>query len=107
MNDRAPIRYRGFWDVPRIFLTQYRSQNFLFDCAFDEELDDYPEAYKVYSMPEIRDDELPKDWSLLLEKTTHYFGEVPVSRVQFDATRRASIDMGILDEILHRTPITK
>ena len=107
MSDRASIKYRGFWDVPRIFLTRHRSQTFLFDCAFDQELDDYPDNFKAYLMPDIADDELPKDWTLLLQRATQYLGEVPVSRVEFDASRRTSIDAGILDELLQRHPIAR
>jgi hypothetical protein len=46
--DWAPIRYRDFYDLPRIFITSYNGQDYLFDCPFDDELDDYPDSYRVY-----------------------------------------------------------
>ena len=109
MNEQARIRYRGFWDVPRIFLVEHGSQTFLFDCAFDEDLDDYPDNYKVYSMPEIPDAELPKDWTLLVDRARRYLGEIPVNRVRFDTTLRRSIDAAIFNEAIFgevvQTPI--
>lgn len=102
MSERAPIRYRDFWDVPRIFLARYRGHTFLFDCAFDEALDDYPDSYKVFLLPPLKDEELPKDWTILPARATGYLGEVPLGRVLFDPSRRQSIDSGILDELIAR-----
>ena len=100
MSQRVPIEYRGFWDVPRIFLAHYEGHTFLFDCAFDQELDDYPDTYKVFLLPEIRDDELPQDWTTLHRRVLTYLGDFPVSDVSFDATRRQSIDSRPLDILL-------
>ncbi len=36
MSSNVRIEYHGYWDFPRIFLTQFRGHTFLFDCAFDE-----------------------------------------------------------------------
>lgn len=105
MNGRALIQYRGFWDFPRIFLTRYAGRTFLFDCAFDEALDDYPEVFKVFLMPDLRDDELPKDWTTLEAKAIRFLGEVPTDSVQFDQTRRQSIDMGVLEELSARVAV--
>ena len=38
----ANIQYRDFYDVPRIFVADYQGRLYLFDCPFDEALDDYP-----------------------------------------------------------------
>jgi hypothetical protein len=107
MNQQMPIRYKGFWDVPRIFLVQHGTQTFLFDCAFDEDLDDYPDNFKVYAMPEVPDAELPKDWTLLLERALRYLGEIPVHQVDFDATRRKSINATIFNEAVFRDALHK
>ena len=53
----APIRYRDFYDVPRIFLANYRGRLYLFDCPFDEETEDFPDFYHVYTMPPIPDED--------------------------------------------------
>ena len=94
-----PIRYRDFWDVPRIFLARCQNDSFLFDCKFDEQVEDYPDSYKVYSIPEIPDADLPKDWELLLDRTIELLGEVPVDRVKFDPSKRKFIDASILNEL--------
>lgn len=100
MSQRVPIQYRGFWDVPRIFLARYEGLTFLFDCAFDEKLDDYPETYKVFLLPELREDELPRDWTILPQRALHFLGNIPVSQVSFDPTKRQTIDSQLLDGLL-------
>jgi hypothetical protein len=99
MSNRVAIKYMGFWDVPRIFIARHGGQTFLFDCAFDEGLDDYPDTFKVYLLPDVPDHELPRDWTTLVDRAARYLGEVPVKRVLFDPTKRQSIDSMILDEI--------
>jgi hypothetical protein len=105
MTNWAPIRYMGFWDVPRIFLVRHQGYQFLFDCPFDDELDDYAEAYQVYLMPEIPDEELPRDWTTLRGRAIRRLGEIPVSKVQFDPTKRRQIDTAVLDALTpHAAP---
>src|SRR2546421_11537120 len=99
MSTWADIRYLGFWDVPRIFLVRHGGQLFLFDCPFDEGLDDYPETYAVYLMPELTEAELAGSWHRLAEKAVQRLGEIPVSAVQFDPTRRRQIDTAILNTL--------
>jgi len=103
MTAWAPIRYVGFWDVPRIFLTRYKGQTFLFDCPFDEQLEDDCDSYRVYLMPELADEDLPKDWTTLHQKATGFLGEIPVSRVRFDPSRRREVELSVLDELLAST----
>lgn len=105
MVDRSPIQYKGFWDVPRIFLTSYAGQTFLFECGFDQELDDYPDCYKVFLLPKQAERELPQDWMTLSARATQFLGEVPVARVEFDSTRRQSIATVILDDLLTRKSV--
>ena len=99
MSEMAPIKYMGFYDVPRIFITHYAGETFLFDCPFDEELEDDSDTYKVYMLPSINDEDLPKDWTSLHTRATHYLGEVPVKSVHFDQTRRKSVDTSIIDQL--------
>jgi hypothetical protein len=98
----VPIQYMGFWDVLRIFIARYFGHTFLFSSPFSEALDDYPDSYKVYLLPDIQEHELPKDWTTLAAKATRFLCEVPVSRVQIDSTLRQTIDAAILDEIAPR-----
>ncbi len=99
MNQALPIRYRDFWDVPRIFLASLADQTFLFDCCFDAETEDYPGTYKVYLVPRFTDEELSGSWDKLHERASRFLGEVPVNRVQFDPTRRQAIDSGVLADL--------
>ncbi len=100
MGRWAPIRYMGFWDVPLIFVVPYKQELFLFDCPFDDVVEDYADSYKVYSSPpDFNLDAEPRDWTKLHLKATRYVGEVPIPRVRFDETTRRKIDTAVLDEL--------
>jgi hypothetical protein len=102
MSEMTPIKYMGFYDVPLIFITRYHGTNYLFDCPFNEELEDDSDFYKVYVVPELKDEELAKDWTTLHTLATCYLGEVPVTSVRFDASRRKSVDASIISELTAR-----
>ncbi|MHB1425153.1 MAG: hypothetical protein ACYC3I_18435 [Gemmataceae bacterium] len=99
MNRWASIRYRDFWDVPRIFLVSSQGKCFLFDCAFDEATEDYPDSYRVYVIPDPSEEELTGSWDKLHEKATSYCGDVPINKMRFDPSKRREIDTTILDEL--------
>ncbi|HET6576320.1 MAG TPA: hypothetical protein VFG68_22150 [Fimbriiglobus sp.] len=99
MTEWVPIRYRGFWDVPRIFLARFGGQLFLFDCPFSEALDDYPEVYTIYTLPDFADDDIPQDWTTLPARATRTLGTVPVAVVRFDPTRRKAIGVEVFDAL--------
>ncbi len=99
MMTEVPIRYRGFWTVPRIFLVRHLGLLYLFDCPFSEELDDYPDVYSVYTLPDIPDEDTPNDWTTLVPRATAYLGTVPVKEVRFDPTRRKTIGAEVFDLI--------
>jgi len=96
----ATICYRDFYDVPRIFIAAHRGKRYLFDCPFDDELDDYLERYRVYQLPAISEDEIQGSWERLPERAVNLLGEIPVDAVQFDSTKRDSIDTAVLDELI-------
>ena len=102
MSAMTPIKYRGFYDVPLIFITRYGDETYLFDCPFDEELEDNSDSYKVYIFPALKDEDLPKDWTTLHTRATRYLGEIPVTSVRFDATRRQSVDASVIDALTAR-----
>ncbi len=91
MTTWLPIRYRGYWDIPRIFLVRESNRLYLFDCLFDHDLDEYPDHFTVYLLPDIPDAETPADWTTLPGRAVRTVGEVPVSAVRFDPTRRAAV----------------
>jgi hypothetical protein len=97
----APISYRGYYDVPRIFLTRYEGEFYLFNCPFSEELDDYPDDYDVFLMPtDTHEENLPTDWTLVAGLAVRRLGSVPVTSVTFDSTRRKQVDTSVLDALL-------
>jgi hypothetical protein len=100
--DMTPIKYMGFYDVPLIFIMRYRGENYLFDCPFDDEKEDDSDSYKVYLMPDLNDQQLPKDWTTLHTRAVRYLGDVLVSNVRFDPSRRNSVDASVLDAITAR-----
>lgn len=95
----APIQYRDFWDVPRIFLVPYQGKWVLFDCPFDEATEDFPDFYRVYVISEPSDEDLAGSWDKLHEKATHFSGDIAIAKVHFDPSKRREVDTRILDEL--------
>jgi hypothetical protein len=108
MNQWEPIRYLGFWDVPLNFFVRHHGSLYLFDCPFDEKLEDYSLAYQVYLMPEIPEVELPKDWTTLPARAICRLGDIPVTEVRFDPTMRQQMDASVLNRFnSHPSPLSR
>jgi hypothetical protein len=99
MPDLAII-YREFYDIPRMFIVSFRDRNWLFDGRFDDAADDYPEAYKIYSLPSLSHEILEGDWSSLPDHANAFAGTIPTANVQFDPSRRRTVSSGALEELL-------
>lgn len=99
MTDMIPIQYRDFWDVPRIFFTHYRGSLYLFDCPFDDEVEDYPNEYRVYLMPPLSPTDLAGSWADLWERAVRDLGSVPITAVAFDDTKRRQIAASVFDQL--------
>ena len=96
-----PIQqYRDFWDVPRMFLVEFAGNVFLFDCAFDEEREDFNTAYEVYQLPLLSETDLKASWAKLPSRPVRELGIVPVSTVTFDPTRKIAIDGRVFASLL-------
>ena len=93
------IRYREFYDVPRLFAFARGDQWFVADCPFDGAADDYAASYRILR---VRDDDVPRlaqpDWVDIVARAEPV-GSVPVADVQFDQTRRESVDDALLNAI--------
>lgn len=110
MSNFIPIYYSGFWDVPDAFLTEYNGDLFLFwRDGFDDELDDYPPNYKVYSVKNVSlEDAYEPEESyefvkllnipLLLEN--EIIGEIPTKEVIFDQTHRKFVHSKVFEQLL-------
>jgi len=95
METWGPIQYRDFYDVPRIFIVKYENSTLLFDSPFDDITDEYTQEYSVYLIHNPSKDDLQGDWKVLVSKAERLLGRVPVSKVQFDLTKRKEINLEI------------
>ncbi len=93
------IRYRDFYDLPRIFIASYEGRQYLFDCPFDDALDDYPESYRVYQLPLLSEAELQGSWEHLSARAIDFLGTLPLAAVQFDPTKRACINAAVFTSL--------
>jgi hypothetical protein len=97
MTTAAPITYRGFYDVPRMFVLRLRGAQLFFDCPFDDELDDYPDTYTVYRLPDALAVENVPSW-YDLPAMGERLGRIPLAEVHFDPTRRRSVDLQPIEQ---------
>lgn len=100
MNVARIKEYRDFWDFPRIFLALYKGTLLLFDCEFNDEKEDFKDTYRVFTMPHMTEEELDGSWSKLSSKALSYLGEVLISEVKFDDSRREYLDAEIVSRLL-------
>lgn len=99
MNDVAwlPIVYRGFYDAPRLVVTEFASTSYLFDCPFDHDADEYPGHYLVYRLPgRFAEYHALASWEDLAT-TGEFIGRVPAAAIQFDQSKRKSVDDRVFD----------
>ena len=88
--------YRDFYDVPRIFVIDVDGRIILFDCQFVDELDEYSDEYKIYELSDTSLDTLSDDWTELSCLAGVCKGQVAVSKVTFDDTKRKRIKRSVL-----------
>jgi len=106
MAQMTPIKYGGFWDVPRYILLRYRGKLLLLTSEFDEEIDEYPDEYLVHLLPETDGESLPPlTLNLLTETTRTQVGRIAIKDVVFDTTRRRELDASCLDDLLDQHEI--
>ena len=94
-----PIKYREFYDIPRMFIVSYHGYIYLFDCPFNEAKDDYPSHYDVYLMPALTDKDLEGPWVNLTSRADPKIAEVPIKEVKFDETLRNNVDAEVLERL--------
>src|SRR5262249_31329316 len=97
MADRIPITYGEFYDFPRMIRFQFGGEWFFLDSPFDEERDDYPEVYNAYLLPFRSEEEIkanPFYWKDLSNAV--HLGQIGVSEIGLDETRRRSLDAGVI-----------
>ena len=100
MNHKAPIIYSGFYDVPLAFVVWHGEKQFLFLRDFDEALDDYPNFYRVFTLPNLSDEDVKNSWVQIETLTDSFVGEIPVAEINFDSTKRKEIILTPLENLL-------
>lgn len=92
-----PIRYFSFFDVPRQFVVEFGGRSFVFDCRFDDQLDDYPDEYRIFEVVAGVPESLPWDEAIGAGVRR---GSVPVRAVRFDASMRRYVESSVLEDRL-------
>jgi hypothetical protein len=96
-----PIYYRGFYDIPEVFLTEYESKVYLFTRDFDDELDDYQPDYEVYEVKNISLNDAVKGnfWFPHNFENKVFVGKIPTKDVVFDWTNRKFVNTTIFEKL--------
>ena len=93
-----PIKYRDFYDVPRMFVVEHDKSTYLFDCTLDAATDEYSLHYVVYELPvsarEVVD--CDGDWRSLSQSGSRV-AMVNLQDLEFDPTRRKFVSAGVFD----------
>jgi len=87
-RDWLPIRYRDFYDIPRLIAVEFEHSLYLFDCPFDEGPDDYCPSFTVYRLPLEARPLLDDDSWTGLTARGEIVGRVPTSDLELDESRR-------------------
>ena len=91
MNVARILAYRDFYDLPRAFIVGVpKGGLLLFDCSFDEVLDDYATNYRVIALP-MPIEALPADWRQLGSQPEQIVAEIDTHELLFDASRRQTV----------------
>ena len=102
------FKYGGFFDVPRYIVLSYRELILLLRSEFDDKLDDYEANYSVFTLPEsVRDSVLEGNWEFYNKTPMTEIGQIPVSSVVFDQSKRAELDASCLDDLINKLGATR
>jgi hypothetical protein len=96
----TPFLYTDFYDVPRNIILVVGKKWILLQSAFDEGMDEYEPDYSVYRLPSSFEPP-PKGTSWeFLKQDLEYLGKIPVREVEFDETKRRTLNAAALDELV-------
>jgi hypothetical protein len=99
--EMVPFRYVDFYDVPRCIVVRCQGRLFLLQSAFNCELDEYPDSYSVYALPELVEDSLKgSSWEFLESIPMNCIGQIRIDRVRFDPSKRKALDPSCLDDLV-------
>ena len=100
MGEMVPFRFGSFYDVPRTIVVRYRERLVLLRSDFDDILDEYPDTYSVYVLPDSVEESLKRSSWEFLVSISNCIGCIPVKSVTFDPSKSKMIDPSILDELI-------
>ena len=82
------VRYRDFYDVPRLVAVEYRGRVYLLNSPFDEEIDEYADHYTIHRLHDRAVAQLDAPSWEGVASAGEVVGRVPVNEVEFDETKR-------------------
>jgi hypothetical protein len=101
MAEMTPFKYGGFWDVPRCIVLRHRKRWLLLHSPFDEEMDEYPDFYSAYALPESVADSIEEgSWDFMNVTPMTCIGQIPIEEVFFDPSKRKALDASCLDTLV-------
>jgi hypothetical protein len=101
MAEMTQFEWGWFDDQPRCISFRYRGRLFVLQSRFDDDLEEYPDEYSVYVVPDSIDDSQPICTPEFLSKTPMAcIGQIPVNQVTFDPSKRKELDASILDSLI-------
>jgi hypothetical protein len=102
MAEMIPFIHRGFRDVPRHIFLRYRNTFLLLHSEFDEQQDEYSDAYSVYALPSSAENSIrERAWKALDDgESLTYLGEIQVKDVSFDPSKRKELDPACLKPLM-------
>lgn len=95
-----PINYRDYWDVPRVFVVEYKGRTFLFNCPFDDDEDDYPEEYRVYEVDYDLHEFTDLPWDAIPGERARLLAVLPVNCPSFADSKPRTINPDIFTSFL-------
>ena len=98
-NTWLPITYRDFYDIPHLIAVPYKGTLYLLDSPFDDDKDDYSDHFQVYRLPMELCEQLKALSWINLSQRGEEVGEIPVSHVKFDQSRRHFIQSDAFHEL--------
>jgi hypothetical protein len=83
------VSYRDFYDIPRLILgVDEKSRYWIFDCEFNDDLDEYGNRYVVYPA-EVTEDSIKSIFDLHVKGDRgDADGVITVAAMEFDPSRR-------------------
>ncbi len=98
MDRWVDFTYREFYDVPRSVIVELPDGLVLLESRFLDDVGEYAESYEAFFLP--ADVDLDGSWTHLSGLAIRALGSMPIERVEFDESRKKSINLASLKPVL-------